>query len=216
MEDKNSISYIVGIPYFNRYDLLRKALNSIQLFLKNTLVIDNSYTKELSNIPYIYNMVKIYTPNKSLSFAKAMNIFQKIGIAKNCDVVMYMHTDAEALPGTPEKLLELIAELKNNNRKWGVVFTNYDTLAAYNIEAIKEVGHYDINLPFYYTDCDWYLRIRQAGYEMINSNLPVKHLVSSSIKSDRKILKYVIENIETWKQYYLKKHGLNDREGHGC
>jgi hypothetical protein len=62
--------------------------------------------------------------------------------------------------------------------------TNYDALAAFNTAAFREVGGWDVHLPWYFADNSMYRKLRLAGYELIESNLPVKHEPSQTIKSD--------------------------------
>ena len=49
---------------------------------------------------------------------------------RSCDSLIYMHNDAEAAPGTPERFLATLEEAVAAGRRWGVAFTRYDTLAA--------------------------------------------------------------------------------------
>ena len=43
----------------------------------------------------------------------------------------------------------MITEALRAQRPWGAAFTNYDTLAAFNMQAVRETGPWDINLPQY-------------------------------------------------------------------
>jgi predicted O-methyltransferase YrrM len=97
-----------------------------------------------------------------------------------------MHNDAEAGEGTPERLLAAVTEAHEAGRAWGVAFTNYDTLAAFNAEALGCAGPWDATLPQYFADNDYYRRLRLCGYEAIDTGLPVAHHngASSTVKSD--------------------------------
>jgi hypothetical protein len=206
-ERKEDMSYLVGIPYINRADLLDNALKSISLYWPHTVVIDNSTQRELGDHPTLSSLVSVYPPPASLTYVQSMNLFQKMAIARDCSVLMYMHTDAEAEQGTPQALLDTIDTLQKEKRKWGVIYTNYDALAAYNMEAVREVGSWDTAFSSYFSDCDWYRRVKLAGYELIDSHLPVFHHGSSSIKSDPHLQAAVSSDFHKWNLYYQQKWG---------
>jgi hypothetical protein len=199
-----NLRYLLGIPYVNRSDLLLNALHSIGPLLQHTIIIDNSNNRELRNIS---NLVSVYEPPVPLTYTESMNLFQKMASERGCSVVMYMHTDAQALPGTPEAFLQIINDLQNNGRKWGIAFTNYDALAAYNMEAIRVVGPWDTTFPHYFSDCDYYRRFRLAGYEEIQTGLPVLHHGSTTIKSDPNLHSIVNSTWNLYKSYYVRKWG---------
>ncbi|KAK9814799.1 hypothetical protein WJX72_011633 [[Myrmecia] bisecta] len=50
---------------------------------------------------------------------------------------------------------------------WGVVWYEYDWFAAYNVKAVKTVA-WDNFIPHYKADCDFYHRIRLAGYNTLD------------------------------------------------
>jgi len=120
-----------------------------------------------------------------------------------------MHNDAEAAVGTPERLLAIVEEAVTSKQRWGVVFTHYDTLAAFSMEMVRVVGQWDTTLPQYFADEDYYLRVRLAGYELINTGLPMIHHTngSSTLKSDprRRCLNSV--TFPLYERYYTDKWG---------
>lgn len=91
--------YIVGIPYVNRLDLLNRAVASIRPYWPHTYVLDNSANSELKGHA-LSGLVNIIHPPVPLTFTQSMNWFQRIAAEQGADAVMYMHTDAEAHPGT--------------------------------------------------------------------------------------------------------------------
>jgi hypothetical protein len=122
---------------------------------------------------------------------------------------MFMHTDAEAHPGTPEKLVKAIETALSANRHWGAFFTHYDTLAAFSMEAVNAVGPWDITLPQYFADNDYYRRLRLAGYEIIDTGLGVTHHcgASATIKSDRRRAVMNSATFNLYGEYYRRKWG---------
>jgi hypothetical protein len=204
------MKYLIGIPYVNRPDLLKLAVNSIQLFWPHAIIVDNSDNMDLRTNNDWPRDILIYEPSVPLTFSQSMNLLQRLALEQECDVVMFMHNDAEAHTGTPEGLLSLLESLlQNSAHKWGAVFTNYDTLAAFNMEAVRDVGRWDIILPQYFADNDYYRRIRLKGYEIVCTDLAVTHHnnASSTIKSDPAKLYMNGITFPLYKRYYARKWG---------
>jgi hypothetical protein len=191
----------VFIPVVNRVDLLEKAIASVP---------NNSLTE-----PIVLNNTggdldihcKGITPSVPLTASQTLNLMQKIAKMAQSPFYFFMHNDAEAEPGTVERLYEMAYRKHSQRAKWGVIFTFYDTLAAYNTEAFDAVGKWDTNLPQYYTDNDMYRRLKIAGYELAESGLTVKHVGSQTINSDplRKRINDITFPIYT--RYYAEKWG---------
>lgn len=203
------MKYLVGIGYVNRDDLLNKAVASIQPFWSKTIIIDNSNHKELRQRELFASDVRTYEPPVPLTLSQTMNLMYRFGAEQGCDVIMFMHNDAEAEVETAEKFLLAIEKLQDEGRKWGVAFTNYHTLVAFNMDAVKVTGPWDIILPHYFSDCDYYRRLHLAGYEHIYTNLPVIHHNngSSTIKSDVQLEQIHSKTFPLYSLYYRKKWG---------
>jgi hypothetical protein len=196
----------VFIPFVNRRDLLEKAVRSAQFPAVEVNVLDNSNGPSIG-IPgarFIYRR-----PTVPLTAAQTLNWMQQIASADADygEFYFFMHNDTEAAPGTIQKLYEMAMRKCEHGDKWGVIFTLYDTLAAFNTAAFNEVGEWDTNLPQYFTDNDMYRRMTLAGYELAESCLPVKHEGSQTINSDpmRKRVNNITFPIYT--RYYAAKWG---------
>jgi hypothetical protein len=50
--------------------------------------------------------------------------------------------------------------------RWGVKFFSYDYLSLVNVEAWRATGQWDVYIPYYNTDCDFYQRMAFAGYRV--------------------------------------------------
>ena len=174
--------YLLGIPFVNREDLLSLAVASVRALWPHTIIVDNS-PGGLSPADW---PVAVLRPSLPLTFSQSMNLLQGEAAARSCDALLFMHNDAEAAVGTPERLLAVIEEAGGAGRKWGAAFTNYDTFAAFNAEAVACAGAWDTTLPQYFADNDYYRRLRLAGYEELCTGLPVAHHngASSTVKSD--------------------------------
>jgi hypothetical protein len=55
-------------------------------------------------------------------------------------------------------------ELREKPR-WGIKLFAYDYLTLVNVEAWRTVGQWDTFIPYYATDCDFYERMKLAGYK---------------------------------------------------
>ncbi|MBR2567712.1 MAG: glycosyltransferase family 2 protein [Paenibacillus sp.] len=204
------MKYIVGIFYVNRFDLLMKALSSIERYWPVTHVVDNSWNRELrhrqSSMP---PGVKVLEPPVPLSHCQSQNLLHRLGAEHQSDFVIYMHNDAEAYPQTPERLLQWVEQLQMNNVRWGGLFTLLDTLSAFNMQAIREVGSWDPNLPMYFSDIDWYRRMKLLGYEIVESRLSVTHHNegASTVKSDPYLTQIHQVTFPLYNLYYQAKWG---------
>jgi hypothetical protein len=209
------VKFLIHIGYVNRLDLLHKALQSIKPFWPATVVIDNSENRDLRRDQFVKSNVEVYEPPIPLTFPQKMNYMQERALKEKCDVVMTMHNDAEAHPGTPEALMSILHGWKWIGKKWGIAFTNFDVLAAFNMEAVLATGPWDTTMPQYFSDIDYYRRVQNAGFEHIFTGLGVVHHNDgmSTVKSDsyRKAV-----NDATWplyEQYYVSKWGLGKWNG---
>lgn len=201
----------IYIPFVNRPDLLKKAVDSVpviggwrdwQLNYLQVEVINNSGKP----LPDDIN-ARESNPPVPLTFAQSQNWMLRISEDFLEPFYIFMHSDAEAGEGTVQKLIELAHSLTNEGRKWGVIFTNYDALAAFNTAAFREVGGWDTELSWYHSDTDMYRRLELAGYELIESGLPVNHTPSQTLNSDPEIKRRVDLMFPFRVFYYRAKHG---------
>jgi hypothetical protein len=201
------MKYILVIGYVSKLDLLHKALDSIPTFRANTIVVDNSERRTLRGDASVAAKAQVYEPPVPLTVSQLFNYLFTRGIRENCDIVMFMHEDGEALPGVPDQLLATIDTWNRTGRRWGAAFANYDTLAAYNMQAVKDTGFWDTNIHSYCADIDYYRRMRLAGYETIETYLPVHHHANITTKSNP-YFKQVVDVIHPLAaQYYAAKWG---------
>jgi len=203
------VKVIVGIFYVNRLDLLYRAVGSIRHCWPHTVVIDNSPGQELRRNPGLSSMVTVYVPPVPLSHSQSQNLLQYWGAERNCDAVLYMHSDAEAHEGTPEAFLAMLERWLQEGHRWGIAFTNLDTLAAFRMEAVKAAGPWDTELPMYFSDQDWYRRVLLSGYEIAHTGLGVTHHNdgASTVKSDPYLTLLHQVTFPLYHSYYQRKWG---------
>jgi hypothetical protein len=198
------MDYQIYTMYVNRKDLLVTALQSLGEYQANAVVLDNSPEQDLllEDFPG-----EIVTPCVPLYCSQSYNLIQRLAKQRNQDLFFMMHSDARAAPEIVEALLKRAEELDQEQRKWGVLFTSYDVLCLINAKALHEF-HWDPYLPLYYTDIDYYYRLHLAGFELIETYLPVEHMNGgSNTHSDPQIMAYVEANYGAWRHYYMQKWG---------
>lgn len=208
------MNYLAAIPCVNRSDLLREAIESIKPFWEQLVLIDNTGRSELAAQDFGHPF-PIIEPLVPLSFSQTMNAVMHMASKRGCDFYITMHNDAVALEGTPEKLLELVQQLFETKSNWGVVFTNYDTLCAFNTSAVQDVGEWDTVLPQYFSDVDYYRRVKLKGYEIVSQEgLPVLHQnnASNTINSDKALRLRNDRTFRLYERYYISKWGGKPNE----
>lgn len=196
--------YSCYVLHTNRPDLTAKALYSIRDLGENVFVIDNSADDEEDAITRTVGVFKQPVP---LTATQSINFAIVSGKRMGHKFILWMHNDAEAEPGVAYALVGMARSLTLEGRNWGVIFTNYDSFSAINLACAEEVGMWDTHFSAYFSDNDWYRRVRLAGWECINSDLPVKHLGSQTIKSDPEKLFLNSQTFPIYAQYYERKWG---------
>jgi hypothetical protein len=199
------MKYLLGIPFVNREDLLVRAVESVKPLWPNAVIIDNSER----GLRRSTQPIKVLTPPVPLTFSQTMNLLLRQAAEVSCDALIYMHNDAEAVGDTAERFLAIIAEAVQSGRRWGVAFTAYDTLAALNMVAARKIGPWDTILPQYFADNDYYRRIRLAGFETIETGLPVIHANGGSNTLKHDTLRTRLNHITfpLYQSYYTAKWG---------
>ncbi|MFZ3343307.1 MAG: hypothetical protein WA213_20690 [Terriglobales bacterium] len=193
------------VPYVNRPDLLRRAVESIAELQPHLSIVDNSedgLTQEEWPVP-------VLRPSVPLSVSHTMRFIYRLTREAGCQVCVYMHGDGYAQPGVALELLECARKATMAGRRWGVMFTLYDILFAMNMDLLKAVGDWDPNLPWYCADQDYYRRVTLAGLEAAESGLGdrVEHFSSATIRSDKRIdfINSIMHPLAF--QYYERKWG---------
>ena len=88
--------YCAYIFHVNREDLLQKAVASARDLQKNLTVIDNSANGLKIPIPYVY----VFRPSVPLTAIQSINFAMTDTKAHGAQIAIWMHSDAEARPGS--------------------------------------------------------------------------------------------------------------------
>ena len=197
--------YRVYLRTENRPDLLRKAVDSIKEFWPVLTIVDNSPESFVKAEEF--TGATVFSPIIPLTFTQSHNFFFKDAKERGAKFIIWMHNDAEAVDGGHLKLLELARRYTAEGRKWGLIWTNYDSIAAVNLAMIDDVGGYDTVFPKYFCDNDHTRRMQLTGWETISSGIHSNHLGSQTIKSDPDLTFMNTATFDLYKDYYVKKWG---------
>jgi hypothetical protein len=197
-------SFELGIPFLNRPDQLEAAVNSVQKIWRTTIIIDNSP----NGLKHKDWPVPILRPPISFTFCQSMNWLRKRAIDSGHYAYGLLHNDAVVGPEAVDRVLSLLEKLQEEDRRWGCIFTNYDSFAMYATAMEREVGPWDPILPQYFCDNSKYECVRRAGYEIIEAGGDdVQHTPSSTINADPNLKFLNSVTFPLYEFYYTQKHG---------
>lgn len=162
--------------HVNRPDLTERAYRSVADHFSVVIINNNSETDDLPFCP------SKYKPPIPFTFRQSHALILRWAQAQRLSHYYWMHNDAEALEDTPAKL---IAFVEAQQQPWGAVFTNYDTLAAFSVEALAAIGGWSDLFEQYFLDNHTYRLLAQNGWPTLETGLPVAHHcdASATIKS---------------------------------
>ncbi|MDR5584018.1 glycosyltransferase family 2 protein [Paenibacillus larvae] len=202
------MKYVYGFFYRNSLDLLRLALNSIKPCWNHTVIIDNTSDLALRGESFPQG-VQILEPPVPLTFTQSMNYLIRVGEECEADAVIFMHNDVELHPGTIEAYLSALENLVHSDKNWGVLLANGFLLAAMRMEAVKKIGLWDTVWPDIFSDYDYCQRIHIAGYDIVDTYLPLTHHNggSNTIKKDPLLFSLTQVMGPLWLEIYKAKWG---------
>ncbi len=194
--------YRLHIPFVNRPDLLVDAVESMRDIGNITVWGDGVIPPIIAGV-----ITRLLPP---LSFTCVMNMM--IQASWDDDVMMFAHNDGIAGKGAAKRFLDFVKLTRADRPDWGVIFTCYDVLAAFNMDAVRDVGYFDPMFFQYTADVDYYYRIRAAGWttiDMPDHGIQHRNNASNTIKADP-----LFNRVTQWrestnfdKSYYREKWG---------
>lgn len=209
-----SLSYRAVMTYTNDFDRFVKAVNSIQKLWPNLTIIDNSINKCVQKK---YPNINVFETPVQITCSQCFNAAQNIARKYNSDILIMMHSDMEVTD--EKKLLEFMNYLedlqKDKSKNWGVVFTHYDALCAFNIDCMDVIGPWDNNITHYPIDVDYYYRIKKYGFECLDYGGDwVEHHASSTVRKNimMEYINYIHTNQCNNSYYHKKWGGARDQE----
>jgi len=135
-----------------------------------------------------------------LTFAQLQNLLLELARAakwddfyvSHQDVVVRSTLDAGASRPLYHNLLhEYFAtkrEFSENPSQWAFCFFHYDWLSHVNVLAADRIGPWDVLIPWYPSDCDYYGRARLAGLSIFDYYVGEFHDVAQCISDPERLL----------------------------
>lgn len=179
--------YRAYVPWVNRGDLLRRAVDSVEYLWPMLSIIDNSEVGLSGQWPCV-----VYRPPVPLTFSQSQNAMFADARQYGARFLIWFHADCQVPKGACEKLIDFVRSDLQAGKRVGVWYCYYDVLSAVNLAMVKEVGGYDTNIRAYKGDQDYYRRVRLAGWETVNTEIEVdalrrSHIGSQTIKNDPRL-----------------------------
>lgn len=151
------MKYRLHIPFVNREDLLRDAVESVRDIGNIHVWADGVESPDIANVTH--------HALPEMPFTAVMNCL--VRDSWNDDVMFFMHNDGFAPPTSAARLLKFVEDRFEKKEKFGVIFTTYDVLCCFNMEAVRAAGYWDTMFFHYVSDCDYYYRLKMAGFPSI-------------------------------------------------
>lgn len=210
----------IFIPVVNRFDLLEKAVKSVKLNNYNEYIIFNNSEQEIPESIYSGTQFRVWNPERRMTFTETHNIMRQYAIDNKFDFYSFMHNDGEIHDDTDIELVKYAESLTEN---WGVIFTNYDVLCAFNTKAFEDIGpwgdeHWPQQENGYLLDNDYYRRVRSRGYiikEITDREITyvpmervsgVSHVGSATLREEKE-QKIWDTQVKAVYEHYFKKWG---------
>jgi Methyltransferase domain len=197
---------MVYIPYVNNPALLMRAVRSIRPLWSSLIVIDQSTegvaADWTSQVHGIYRIAP-----EVISFSQMMNWARQEAIERGVKLLVFMHSDAELLDDSAAATV-IEASRSQFGDKVGVTFTNYDSFAVFNVEALVDVGPWDESFRWYCSDNDYYHRMELCGWRAAHiAGDRVGHTPSQTLHSDANIRMAVAREADWTARHYFHKWG---------
>jgi len=152
---------VLGVPVLDRYDLLEKMEESVDVEVKRYYVLDNGDKYDpFRQEPAWAEQCHVCRPGANLGFGAGINLM----IRANAAVPWWMFTNDDVIfgPGHLKAMAEYMWQAQGPTvaHLAGLGYSAY----AINFEAVERVGWFDESYyPAYVEDCDWNWRAKLIG-----------------------------------------------------
>lgn len=175
------MSRTIYIPCRANIDVLHNAIQTLMGQVDKFVIFNN--TNEPMNLGY--DNVDIVDPPDPLLYGQSLNAAVKMARKEGTPYCLWAHSDILVQPGAVDALFEKYEEVKDS--KWGVIWTNYDSLCLFNPVFFIDEGVYDdvVFFPTYFGDNHRARIMQLRGYGMHTAEKAsplVNHLGSHTIK----------------------------------
>lgn len=155
-----------------------------------SLMWENGNSLDYDTFRRQYGVNILQTPAQ-LSFSQLQNFYLYTAKIQGWRYFFWSHMDIVVLSHqypTTSFYRRVISSLTNitaeeSTNLWAFGWYGYDKLSLVNVPAASLTGPWDMNIPYYYSDCDYYTRSRLRGFKIID--FEVGHIFDvSSVISD--------------------------------
>jgi len=170
------------VPVLNRYDLLQRMLDSVDVPVGHLLVIDNGASEveeamEL-NIPACVDRTTYLPMPANLGVAASWNLGVKS--FPYDDRWFIVSNDVVFEPGA----LQGLSEARSDQITLSSMFPHWQAFVL-GYEAVRAVGLFDEGFfPAYFEDTDYQRRAERAGVTVVKFDVPMVHDNSSTMRAD--------------------------------
>jgi GT2 family glycosyltransferase len=167
------------IPVLGNYDLLQRAVSSIDYPVKELLILDNSGDLESLRVPDSVKKTRVLSLPSNLGVATSWNL--GIKLFNQCPVFFFASADVVFDPGDLEQLASAAPEQITLHRN----FPHWQAFAI-GWEVVSKIGLFDESLhPIYFEDTDYLRRAEAAEIEVAFVSMSGAHDNSSTIHKDK-------------------------------
>lgn len=139
-----------------------------QLHVDNPAYVD---VKRLNDLGVNYERLPTL-----LTFSQLQNFYLSTAISRGLDYYFWGHMDVTILAdeeNTPYKsfyelIIDDLVEVVKDYDNWALHFYSFDWLTLVNVKTYDIMGGWDIAIPYYTSDCDFYSRVMMWGDETHN------------------------------------------------
>ncbi|KAF3112354.1 hypothetical protein TWF103_003144 [Orbilia oligospora] len=148
-----------------------------------------------------YGVSVLRTPTL-LNFSQLQNFMISAAMSRGWAYFFWSHQDVivvsregnDPFKGFYDNILESLTRLKATmgpeagEDRWVIAFYSYDWLTVVNVSPLALVGQWDVFIPYYATDCDWYHRAHMAGLKLLVEDVGLIFDMSASLTEPEKLL----------------------------
>lgn len=192
------------VPVLNRYDLLQRMLDTIDVKIANLVIIDNGDGMDKMRFPEKAKFVNVIPLPGNLGVSGSWNL--GIKVLPHHDRWFFASNDVMFQPGDLQKL----SHAKTNELTLTESFPNWQVFAV-GEEVIRAVGLFDEAFhPAYFEDNDYIRRVHFHEFPVTKLPLGVHHDNSSTLRSSQRFQDLNNSTFDDNRSYYNRKVAAND------
>jgi GT2 family glycosyltransferase len=198
------------VPVLNRYDLLQRMLDSVDVPVAHLLIIDNGAGENSDNlhdtliVSDMFSEVTYLPMPANLGVAASWNL--GIKSFPYDDRWFIVSNDVQFEPGA----LQRLSEAHTDEITVSSMFPHWQAFCA-GYEAVARVGLFDEGLfPAYFEDTDFQRRADNAGVLIVQADVPMTHDNSSTLRSDPHFIGRNSNTFSNNQEHYSNKVANND------